>query len=334
MKIEISINMVYGASLSTFNGQSAPIGGKMIIVTIDEIKNRIKTKYPNEPFEIIEYTRVTKPFTIKCLKCGKVVTYSSFNNFIRSSRKGICECYNEKSNTNRHLEALNKIKTILEHNNEIKFINFWYKEETKKNMVQVKCLKCNQNYSKPFAEFIKNESCPFCIGRELLNTKALQSILGSEYEILDQYKDENTKIHVKHKCGFVWTTKARKLYNYIGCPHCNKKRSKGEQKITAYLISHGIDFEIEKSFPWQSNLKRRYDFYLPDFNLICEYNGEQHYIDKSFFVTPLAEQQEIDKQKENEARANGYNYLIIPYFNFNQIETILDNWFNDYSARK
>mgnify|MGYP002622425907 CR=1 FL=1 len=44
----------------------------MKIVTINEIQNRIESKFPNQPFEIIEYTRVSKPFTIKCLKCGKV----------------------------------------------------------------------------------------------------------------------------------------------------------------------------------------------------------------------------------------------------------------------
>lgn len=44
----------------------------MKIISQDEFSERINNKYPNQPFEIIEYTRVSKPFTIKCLKCEKL----------------------------------------------------------------------------------------------------------------------------------------------------------------------------------------------------------------------------------------------------------------------
>ena len=53
----------------------------MKIISQDEFSERINNKYPNQPFEIIEYTRVSKPFTIKCLKCGKIEQYSTAGNF-------------------------------------------------------------------------------------------------------------------------------------------------------------------------------------------------------------------------------------------------------------
>ena len=97
-------------------------------------------------------------------------------------------------------------------------------------------------------------------------------MVSDEYEILDDYVNRDQKIRVRHtKCGFVWSVKPYKLYNYIGCPHCNKKKSQGEQKIISFLIKSGIEFETEKSFNWQTNPKRRYDFYIPRYNLICEY---------------------------------------------------------------
>ena len=80
--------------------------------------------------------------------------------------------------------------------------------------------------------------------------------------------------------------------------------------------------------------KRRYDFYLPDYNLIIEYNGEQHYLENKYFKTSLEEQQKIDAEKEKEAVTHGYDYLIIGYFDFDKIDTILNNWFNDYLARE
>lgn len=201
-------------------------------------------------------------------------------------------------------------------------------------MVRVKCLKCNQIYSKPFSNFIKNDKCPFCIGKELLNTQAVKALLPIEYELLSEYHSTDKKIYVRHNCGFIWKTKAKFLYDYIGCPICNKKRSKGEQKIEQWLLNNGYSFDIEHSFKWQSNTMRRYDFFVPDYNLIIEYNGEQHYLENKYFKTPLEEQQKIDKIKRLEAQENGYNYLVIGYFDFEKIDTILSNWFNDYSARK
>lgn len=306
----------------------------MKIVSIDDIEKRITESFPNQPFKIIEYTRVSKPFAIQCLRCQHISTYSSFNNYIHMKRVGVCGCYNEKSNLFKHTNSIQQIKAIFTNNKAIQFVEYWYKKETQKNMVRAKCLKCNQIYSKPFTEFLKNCNCPFCVGRELLNTQAVKSLLPSEYELLDEYKSNQIPVRIKHSCGFIWKTKVNKLYNYIGCPNCNKKRSKGEQQITAWLIEQGYDFDTEHSFDWQSNLRRRYDFYVPKYNLIIEYMGEQHYLENKLFKTPLLEQQKIDLEKQTEAIQNGYNYLIIGYYDYKDIDTILSNWFNDYPVRE
>ena len=42
----------------------------MKIVTIEDVCQRISNKYPGQNFEIIEYTRVSKPFQIKCGQCS------------------------------------------------------------------------------------------------------------------------------------------------------------------------------------------------------------------------------------------------------------------------
>lgn len=68
----------------------------MKIIDEYEVKERIKKKYPNQPFEIIYYTKMTKSFVIKCCKCNKIKEYSSVANFLGSLRKYICSCYNEK----------------------------------------------------------------------------------------------------------------------------------------------------------------------------------------------------------------------------------------------
>lgn len=75
----------------------------MIIITEEEFKQRIVNKFGNEqPFEILEYTRMTKPIKLKCLKCGTIKSYSSAANFLGAKRVGICHCYNENSKLTKH----------------------------------------------------------------------------------------------------------------------------------------------------------------------------------------------------------------------------------------
>lgn len=56
---------------------------------------------------------------------------------------------------------------------------------------------------------------------------------------------------------------------------CGCVRSKGELKIREILISLNINFITEYRFSDLPN--RRFDFYLPDYNLCLEYDGKQHY---------------------------------------------------------
>ena len=44
----------------------------MKIISLKEIQKRIINKYNTQDFEIIEYTKISKPFVIKCLKCGEI----------------------------------------------------------------------------------------------------------------------------------------------------------------------------------------------------------------------------------------------------------------------
>ena len=58
--------------------------------------------------------------------------------------------------------------------------------------------------------------------------------------------------------------------------------------------------------------------------------GQQHYKEIDFFHDTLQERQLNDFIKETEAKAHELNYLSISYKDFNNIETILTDWFNDY----
>jgi hypothetical protein len=70
--------------------------------------------------------------------------------------------------------------------------------------------------------------------------------------------------------------------DFIGCELKNK--SKGELSIIKFLNTHSISHEYQKKFP--DCLYKRpliFDFWLPEFNIIIEYDGIQHFQPVEYF---------------------------------------------------
>lgn len=310
----------------------------MKIVSKEEISNRIKERFPNQLFELIQYTGVTKSVTIKCLNCNEERTYSNCRNLLSTgekSKKYLCSCYNYNNNFTRHKVNKQKIINLCEKNPDIEFLEFGYRERTKKYSVNILCNRCNQIFNKDWESFLNNQSCPYCYSKHNINTLGFKAVLPDEYKLISEYSGVENKVLIQHNCGFIWNIKPHNFIQkinsgYHGCPQCNHKRSHGEMKIAQWLQNKNVPFIEEQTFPWSSNLKFRYDFYLPQQKLIIEYMGEQHYKEVNFFHDTLEERQLHDQIKEKEAREHELNYLIIPYTDFNNIETILNDWFNDY----
>lgn len=127
------------------------------------------------------------------------------------------------------------------------------------------------------------------------------------------------------------------LNNNCGCPKCNK--SHGEINIEKYLIKENIKFYSQYTFNSLTGVGGRqlsYDFYLPDYNLLIEYQGEQHYrpIDRFGGIQQFEIQEEHDRRKKDYAIENKINLLEISYSNFNNIEQILNKELNINSNEK
>ena len=103
------------------------------------------------------------------------------------------------------------------------------------------------------------------------------------------------------------------------CKYCGTKLvSLGEKEISEILLENHINFIREKKFP---NLKGinggdlRYDFYLPDFNTVIEYNGKQHYEEVEFFGGNeyFETLKSHDKIKNDYCVNNNINLIVINY---------------------
>ena len=62
------------------------------------------------------------------------------------------------------------------------------------------------------------------------------------------------------------------------CASCSKKHSNGESKIANWLFEHHIVYVFQKTFDnCRDERPLPFDFYLPDYNMIIEYDGAQHF---------------------------------------------------------
>lgn len=152
----------------------------------------------------------------------------------------------------------------------------------------------------------------------------LNKVFGNEYEIIpDKYCGWSRKGLIRHTtCGRIFLCQPRELLHNSHCP-CTTILSKGENKIEEVLNKYNIKFERQKRLP--EIKKAPFDFYLPDYNLIIEFQGRQHFepVDKFGGMEQLLKQQEIDKRKREIAEKQGFNLFYISYKQMSLIENIL-----------
>lgn len=163
-------------------------------------------------------------------------------------------------------------------------------------------------------------------------TKKLFTV-NEKIRIIEKYKDSHTKVLVKcEECGREWyIIPNNALTRGVKCT-CNKKDniSNGELLIFDILSQHNIDFIYQHSFDGLYGVNGgllSYDFYLPDKNVLIEFQGAQHKQPVEYFggKEKFKIQQEHDKRKRDYAKEHNIELLEIWYWDFNNIEQILSD---------
>lgn len=121
-----------------------------------------------------------------------------------------------------------------------------------------------------------------------------------------------------------------------GCSKCY--RSKGEEAVAEVLEENNFSYKTQKTFPKcinpLTNRKLKFDFFVPDKNLLIEYDGPQHFKPthtKGFYYTKEIVEvvQAKDKVKDDFALLHGYALLRIPYKCIKQTKEIVKNVIED-----
>jgi len=136
-------------------------------------------------------------------------------------------------------------------------------------------------FIQPLYVHIKGHGCPKCNGGVISNKKEFikksDVIHHNKYDYsLSEYKNALTKIKIICKKHGIFEQTPNKHLLGRGCPKCNM--SKGENMIKKYLDNEKMVYFQQKTFDdCKFKKKLKFDFYLPEYNICVEYDGEQHF---------------------------------------------------------
>lgn len=283
---------------------------KQFIFEIELINNNI---------EIIDkYINNHTNLRCKCKKCNHE-WYATPSNLLKG--KGCPKCAGKYRTTEDFCEKINKI------NPNIKILSEYVDVKTK---VKCRCLIDNYEWYATPNHLLRGRGCPKCAKKSVPTQEEFIEKLNTinpKIEVLNNYINAKTKVEcLCLECKHKWMATPSNLLSGYGCPICNC--SKGEIAIIKTLDKNKVNYISQYTF---SDCKYKqllpFDFYLPDYNLCIEYDGELHYMAVNHFggEEHLKTQQMRDNIKTKYCQENNIKLLRIPYWEFNNIDNILND---------
>lgn len=206
-------------------------------------------------------------------------------------------------------------------------------EEYKNNHTKIKflCNDCGNIWNANPQSILRGQGCGKCSKRIRKTQEEFVNQMKEKHpniEVVGEYVNNRVKVECKCKtCGktFMGTPHAM-LDGGNDCPNC--KVSTGERKIQEWLQNKGIAYLREHTFcDCKDKHVLPFDFYIPSKNAIIEFDGRQHYFQNDYFggKDGFDKTQQHDKIKTDYCLSNNINLIRIPYWDINNISTILNN---------
>jgi hypothetical protein len=172
---------------------------------------------------------------------------------------------------------------------------------------------------------VRNRNCPKCgqiatHDKQALTTEQFiakaKEVHGEKYDYSNvKYVNNHTEVCIIcHEHGEFWQKPMKHLVGH-GCIKCGE--SKLESEVRVLLEENNIDYVQECDYTVFKWLKRqKLDFFLPEYNVAIECQGEQHYFPVSF--GSLSEEKiklrfkqikKYDKAKKENCHTNGIRLL-------------------------
>lgn len=146
------------------------------------------------------------------------------------------------------------------------------------------CKDCKHEYTQSPAGKTRGRGCYFCASKKLCGSINCLFCLPKSCNIYKEIWSQKNKLSPEkiakssHKRQFFICLECKNEYTQTpgkktsgnGCPICVRKT---ERKVADYLKERKVEFRKE----FKINSKKRYDFFIKEFNLIIEVDGEQHF---------------------------------------------------------
>ena len=208
-----------------------------IIFSKEEFQEELLKINPFSKIEVLDYSGFAYPVKIKCLECGKIISFDNVNK--AKTKINLC--------SEKHFYSCKQKAEFLLKQLQLEILE-WNSE--KKGYAKIKCLICEEIFFRQHTHLIANPNhCPACrtaSNKQSLDIiqaqKTIDEIFGlNKYQLL-KYKTYHEKALFKHECGFSWSGRYDSFLKSKGCPKCYKNQSKGEIKIADWLSKHNINF--------------------------------------------------------------------------------------------
>lgn len=184
-------------------------------------------------------------------------------------------------------------------------------------------------FNQVVSNHLSGQGCPECAKiQNGLKKRTPEDVFFEDCKFIhmDNYDYSNTKYNGMYetitplcKRHGEFTVLATKHYHRKqGCSVCSDQelKSKPVIEIQNFLKTCDIMFEMEKKFDSCKNINHLpFDFYIPELNLLIEYDGIQHFKPIEYFggEEGLAEQQRNDEIKNKYCYDNNITLLRIKY---------------------
>ena len=224
----------------------------------------------------VEYINNKTKVCIICLEHGEF--FIKPNDLLQCH--GCPKCIGRNRTTEEFIDMANK-----KHDGKYKYNKTNY--ETSNGKIIVTCPIHGDFITTPHSH-LNGNGCPKCFevrrgykrkyNKEDFIEKA-NKIHNWKYDYLNtEYIDNRHKVRIICPIhGEFWQTPHEHL-DGCGCPIC--KESHLEREIRILLENNNIGYEYQKRFKWLG--LQSLDFYIPDYNIAIECQGEQHYRPVSF----------------------------------------------------
>lgn len=297
---------------SHLKGRGCPVcGGRLQSNTEEFVKKAIARHGNRYNYGEVEYIKAKLPVKIICPKHG--LFSQQPNNHLTGSGCPLCKarCV---PNTEEFIERAKKTHGDIYDYSKANYVDGISK-------VVIGC-KTHGDFEQSASEHIRGRGCKKCaealtgIPEQLTTEEFIRRAKAIHDDKCDYSQSEyiNARTPIKIICpkhGSFLQLHTNHLKG-TGCPTCNS--SKGELFLSKIFTENNINFIPQFKIP-NTSFRYRYDFYLPDHNLLIEFHGQQHYepVDHFGGEERFQETQTRDAIKKSIARTLKYRFLEISY---------------------